>query len=272
MRRTRSRWRRIGLVLSALLAGVALAGVKPLSAQIDPPVPALLQADYLLSVGEVVDADRWRDAETVVGATAETMVTDRSQTQFDLVHVPRVVEGRSLTPGDVVQFFRLERRIDDPATREPLGTLLLPTGVGEVDSLAGETARVRVTDAFHAILVGDRVRLVPDTVEGPPEAIAAVGGPGGRIVAFQEEKAIHPPFDRLFLRPEVAGSVSAGQVVELYRAGTVRDDVRLPDVVLGRAMVVRVGGGIAAAVIYQVERPDLSPGDLYRPVPPDGTD
>jgi len=271
MRRWGMRRRRTVLVPVALLAGQILAGGEPLNAQVDPPVPALLEADYLLSVGEVVDPGRWQDAEMVVGASGETMVTDRSQTQFDLLYVPRVVEGRSLSPGDVVQFFRLERRIDDPTTREPLGTLLLPTGVGRVDSLAGETARVRVTDAFHAIVVGDRVRIVTDALGGPAGPVAA-GGTGGKVVAFQEEKAIHPPFDRLFLRPEVAGWASPGQVVELYRPGPVRGGVRLPDVVLGRAMVVRAEGAIAAAVTYELERPDLAPGDLFRPVSTAGGD
>ena len=253
---------------SPLVLALALAGAGQARAQDEAPVQALLEPEYLLSVGELVDAARWRNAEAVVGAVGETMVTDRSQTQFDLVHVPRVVEGRSLVTGDLVQFFRLERRIDDPVTGEALGTLLLPTGVGRVESLDGETAAVRVTDAFHAIVVGDRVRVVPEAdVEARLDGLA--GGPGGKVVAFQEEKAIHPPFDKLFLRPEVAGSTAPGQVVELYRPGPVRDGVQLPDLVLGKAMVVRAGGGIVAAVTYELERPDLAPGDLYRPVATD---
>ena len=237
-------------------------------AQAEPPVQALLEPEYLLSVGEVVDAARWRNAETVVGAAGETLVTDRSQTQFDLVHVPRVVEDRSLETGDLVQFFRLERRIDDPVTGEALGTLLVPTGIGRVELLDGETAGVRVTDAYHAIVVGDRVRFVGEA-DVEPRVAGFAGGTGGRVVAFQEEKAIHPPFDKLFLRPEVAGSMAPGQVVELYRPGPVRAGVQVPDLVLGRAMVVRGEGGIAAAVTYEAERPDLAPGDLYRPVAAD---
>ena len=251
-----------------LVLALALAGASSIRAQDAPPVQALLEPEYLLSVGEVVDAERWRNAEAVVGAAGETMVTDRSQTQFDLVHVPRVVEGRSLVTGDMVQLFRLERRIDDPVTGEPLGTLLLPTGVGRVESLDGETAGVRITDAFHAIVVGDLVRIVTEANAAPGAGFA--GEAGGRVVAFQEEKAIHPPFDKVFLRPEVAGSTAPGQVVELYRPGPVRDGVQLPDLVLGRALVVRGGVGIAAAVTYELERPDLAPGDRYRPVAADG--
>src|SRR5688500_13744131 len=171
--------------MASLVLALALGSAGSIRAQVGAPVQALLEPEYLLSVGEVVDAERWRNAEAVVGAVGETMVTDRSQTQFDLVHVPRVVEGRSLVTGDLVQFFRLERRIDDPVTGEALGTLLLPTGVGRVESLDGETAAVRVTDAFHAIVVGDRVRVVPEAdVEARLDGLA--GGPGGKVVAFQE--------------------------------------------------------------------------------------
>jgi hypothetical protein len=250
--------------MASLVLTLALGSAGSIRAQVGAPVQALLEPEYLLSVGEVVDAARWSSAEMVVGAAGETMVTDRSQTQYDLVHVPRVVEGRTLAAGDQVQFFRLERRLDDPVTGEPLGTLLLPTGVGRVESLDGETAGVRITHAFHAIVVGDLVRVVMETREAPVTGFA--GEAGGTVVAFQEEKAIHPPFDKIFLRPEIAGSTAPGQVVELYRPGPVRDGVQLPDLVLGRAMVVRDGGGIAAAVTYELERPDLVPGDHFRTV------
>ena len=225
----------------------------------------LLEPDYLLSVGEIVDRGTWRDVETVVGAEGETRVIYSTQTQYDLLHVPRIVAGRALAPGDRLQFFRLERRIADPATREPLGTLLLPTGLGTVDSLAGETVRVRVTDAFHPIVVGDRIRLV--TATEPVVAGAGASSSEGRIVAFQEEKAIQSPFDRMFLRPEAAGGLAPGQVVELYRPGERRGDVQLPDEVVGKAMIVRVDGVLAAAVTFELERADLAVGDLFRALP-----
>lgn len=255
-------------ILPLAVAGFGLLGPGSASAQVETPIPALLEPDFLLSVGELVDAEVWRDSETIVGAAGETMITDRSHAQYDLVYVPSFVEGRALSPGDAVQLFRLDRRIHDPVTFEFLGTLLLPTGFGVVDSLAGETARVRVSDAFHPILVGDGVRIVTEAMETWPAAVHAASGTGGHIVAFQEEKAIHPPFDRLFLRSEIAGESAPGQVVELYRPGEIRNGVRLPDTVLGRAMVVRSNGTIAAAVSYELTRADLAPGDLYRPLPP----
>ena len=255
----------------AALAGVIAVLSVASRVRAQDALPAqLLEPDYLLSVGEIVDRGTWRDVETVVGAGGETRVTYSTQTQYDLLHVPRIVGGRALAPGDRLQFFRLERRIADPATREPLGTLLLPTGVGTVDSVAGETVRVRVTDAFHPIVVGDRVRVVATT-----EPVVPAGGTGfstGRIVAFQEEKAIQAPFDRMFLRPEAVGGLAPGQVVEIYRPGERRRGVQLPDEVVGKAMIVRVDGALAAAVTFELERADLAVGDLFRALPASAAD
>ena len=255
----------------AALAGLiaVLSGASRVRAQ-DALPAQLLEPDYLLSVGEIVDRGTWRDVETVVGAGGESRVTYSTQTQYDLLHVPRIVGGRALAPGDRLQFFRLERRIADPATREPLGTLLLPTGVGTVDSVAGETVRVRVTDAFHPIVVGDRVRVVATTE--PVVPAGGTGFSGGRIVAFQEEKAIQAPFDRMFLRPEAAGGLAPGQVVEIYRPGERRRGVQLPDEVVGKAMIVRVDGALAAAVTFELERADLAVGDLFRALPASAAD
>jgi hypothetical protein len=43
--------------------------------------------------------------------------------------------------------------------------------------------------------------------------------------------------------------------------------VQLPDEVLGKAMIVRTDGGLAAAVTFELERADLAVGDLFRAVP-----
>lgn len=256
------------LALAVTLAG---PGIESLRGQAEVPLPALLEPEFLLSVGEIVDPASWRDAATVLGTADGEIVAERSLTVFDLLYVPVVVEGRALAPGDRVQLFRLDRPIEDPETGEWLGDLLVPTGVARVEDVEGEVARVRVTDAFHEILVGDRVRVVDGLDGGGFGATAMAGSGGGRVVAFHEEKAIHPTFDTLFLRPEVAGALAAGQVVELFRPGPVRDGIRLPDQVLGKAMVVRSHGPLAEAVTFELKGPDLAPGDLYRAVSSDPT-
>lgn len=249
---------------AAVLVAAWIA-VLPGGARAQSSVPvALLEPGHLLSVSEIVDADAWRDAERVLGGEGESRVEAPTETQYDLLHVPLVVAGRSLTIGDRLQTFRLDRRIHDPTTHEPLGHLLLPTGTGIVDSLGPETARLRVTDAFHPIVIGDYVRRV-ESAGGSASPATAPATSWGNIVAFQEEKAIQAPYDRMFLRPEPPNGLHAGQVVELYRPGEVRDGASLPDEEIGRALIVRVDGELAAAVLFELFRSDLAVGDRFRP-------
>ena len=72
-----------------------------------------------------------------------------------------------------------------------------------------------------------------------------------------------PPFDRIFLRTPTPLALAPGQVVLLYRPGPVVDDRRLPDVAIGRAMIVRVEDRMAVAVLYETYRSDLVPGDRF---------
>jgi hypothetical protein len=248
------------------LALVAVFQTAPLGAQADAGagVPAFREPDFLLSVGAIVDTAGHQPFALVLGAEGELGIRDRSLTAADRVFVPSVVDGRPLRFDDAVQFFRLARRITDPATREAMGQLLVPTGVGRVDSLAGAVVRVRVTDAFLPILIGDGVRAVTETDTILPLPAATPGGAEGHVVAFQQDKAIHPPFDILFLRQSRPGVLAAGEIVLLYRPGPVADGRSLPDILLARGMVVRADGLVAAAVLTETYRSDLAVGDRYR--------
>ncbi|MFN2382886.1 MAG: hypothetical protein ABR559_01325 [Gemmatimonadota bacterium] len=281
----RNRWRRaVSLAgqLGLVLAGGMLAP-DPLAAQdvADPApgstqsvlIPSLLAPDFLLSVGRIVDPDGFDDQAVILGTTRELAIRELSLTPPDLVFVPRVLAGRPLEPGERIQFFELTRPVDDEESGARIGTLLVPTGIGRVDSLPGEVARVRITHAFLPILLGHRARLVTeaDTLaagwhESGVEGVAATG----HVLTFQDEKAIYPPFDKLFLWQHPWGGAATpdglapGDLVQLFRPGPVERGFQLPDILIGEAMVVRLDGRIAAAVITQVSRSDLGIGDLYR--------
>lgn len=257
-------WMRRSLIVSLVL--VASLSARPLWAQIDAgtAVPALSEPDFLLSVGAIVDTAGHRPFAIVLGAEGELGIRDRSLTASDRLFVPSVVDGRPLRFDDAIQFFRLTRRISDPVTQEALGRLLVPTGVGRVDSLAAGTVRVRVTDAFLPILIGDGVRAIVDADTVPYLQAAAPGNAEGHVVAFQQEKAIHPPFDVLFLRQSRPGALARGETVLLYRPGPMVDETRLPDIILARAKIVRPDGLLAAAVLTETYRSDLAAGDRYR--------
>lgn len=258
------RTRRRSLVLA--VSGLCLAA--PLAAQesTEAPVPALLKPHVLVSVGRIVDGSF--DAPVVLGSEKEGAIEDRSLTVFDRIYVPVVIEGRALAAGDRVRTFRLEERVVDPAVGMPVGRILVPTGVAVVDSLAGEVAVATIERAFAAVELGDGVERL-DSADTLAVDGGSVAGVTGYALAFQKVGGLHPPYDVAFLRMPSAGALGPGATVELYRAGETRAGRRLPDIRVARAMVVRVHGDVAAAIVYDLRRSDLAPGIPFRSVDPE---
>lgn len=247
-------------VAALLLWTAAPVGAQDLS---EVPVPALLKPDVLLSVGRLVEGDL--DPPVVLGSEAEGRVEERSLTVFDRIYLPSVIDGRALAVDDRVRTFRVRRLVVDPVTGAPMGRVLVPTGVAVVDSLAGEVAVARIENAFVDVQVGDGVERVgvADTTAVPTRAVAGVSG---YLIAFQGDEALHPPYEVMFLRLPRVNALGPGASVEIHQEGEERAGLRMPDVRIGRAMVVRVDGDVATAILYDQRRSDASPGDLFRGV------
>lgn len=259
------RGRTAAAATAALLALGLAAGTAAGQSGTEVAEGSLLDPDFLLTVGWIVDPAA-EPGEAILGSVKEGDIEDRTLTTFDRVFVPAAVGGRPLAVGDHVQFYRLPRAVAHPVSGAPLGRLRVPTAVGRVDSLTANAARVLLTGAFAAVQVGDRVRRVT-AVDTTAAAGSAASGSSGIVVAFQTDKAVHPPYDRLFLlADEGSPAPPPGALVELFRPGEVVEGRTLPERILGRAVVVRSDGGRAAAVLVSVERSDLRVGDGFRAV------
>ncbi len=264
----RVRGTRLAWALTGALAWT-LATVGGASGQ-QAPTPSLRDPVYLLSVGRLVALDAYGAAPRVRASEAEGDIQDRSLTPFDRVFVQSTLDGHLLDVGDAVQFFRLDRTVADPRDGSTIGRLLVPTGIGRVDSLTPGAARVRITHAYGPVRVGDRARAV-ETADTLPPAAGPGPAPGieGRVVAFQDAKAIHPPYDVAFLTVPDPGALTPGDRVELVRPRHDAAGAALADVYLGEAEVVRVEGGYAAAVLTAMARSDARVGDRWLAAPDD---
>lgn len=249
-------------IAAALLVAPAAVGGQEVVEEETISVASFDKPSFLLSVGSVVDSDEIDDAGRILSTPLETVIRDQSLSPPDRIHVPRVIEGSALEPGDRLLLFQKARKIVDPVTEEALGTLLLPTGVAEVEGLEGEVATARLWRGFRPVQVGDRVRRVTPADTLPPMGGERARRAEGRLVAFQEEKALHPPFDVTFLRDD-ARELTAGDVVLLFREEETAGGRELPEVRLGLAVVVRPGR-VAAAVLTRMLRSDLVAGVRYR--------
>jgi len=218
---------------------------------------------FLLSVGSIVEPDEIDHGARVLGTEREGAIRERSLTPPDRVHVPRVIDERPLGIGQRLQLYRTGETILDPVDETPLGLLRVPTGIGEVDTVAGEAATVRLTRAYRPVQVGDYVRTVGPADTLPPVASGERLRPvEGRVVAFQEEKAVHPPMDIVFLRDDDR-ALEAGDVVLVFRPGPRSEGVELPEVRVAVAVIVRPGR-VPAAILTRTFRSDVGVGDLYR--------
>lgn len=265
---TPTRWiaaarRAAGIVLLGLIVATPAAAQEATA----PPVPALLRPDALLSVGRLVDPDL--DPPLVLGSEKEGTIRDRSLTVFDRVYVPLVVDGRPLEPGDRLRTFRLRHRVVDPVTGAPAGRVLDPTGVVVVDSLAREVAVARIEHAFGAVQVGDGIEAVSPADTMALESVPARSGVEGYVLGFQAAKELHPTYDVAFLRLGSPAALAPGATVHVVAPRETLDGREGPQVLVGRAMVVRVHGDVAAAMLYRVRRSDLRSGLIFRSVDPD---
>lgn len=259
---------RRGFGRCAALAALLLWVVTPAGAQdaVEVPVPALLKPDVLLSVGRLVEGDF--DPPVVLGSQTEGSEEDRSLTVFDRIYLPPVIDGRAMEVGDRVRTFRIRRVVTDPVTGAPMGRVLAPTGVAVVDSLADEVAVARIESAYAPVQIGDGVErvTVADTTATPTGSVAGVTG---YVVAFQDDEGLHPPYEVAFLRLPGIDALGPGAAVEVYQAGEERSGRRMPDVRIGRAMVVRVQGDVAATILHDLRHSEVDRGDPFRSVIPE---
>lgn len=237
-----------------------------------PDLRAVGEPAFLLSLGWLAPTREDAGAAVILGSVGEGHTPDKSLTRFDRIFLPPVVEGRRMGVGEVIQLYRLEGIVTDPTTDERLGVLAVPTGVARVDSLAGEVVRATITDAFGPVLLGDRARPVAetDTLWAAPASVSPIGAEGV-VVVFQTPKAIVPPYDRVFIRRREGPVLAPGDRVWFYRPGPIREGFQLPELEIGRGVVVRTQGDVAVAILLDVRRADLMAGDRFReeapPVP-----
>lgn len=261
---------------AGLAAALALLAAAPASGQDadfmpGPDLQAVGEPAFLLSLGWLAQTREDTGAAVILGSVGEGHSPDGSLTTFDRIFLPPIVEGRRMVPGDVVQLYRLERIVADPTTYERLGVLAVPSGVATVDSLAGEVIRATITDAFGPVLLGDRARPVAeaDTIWVAPASVSPIGAEGV-VVDFQTQKAIVPPYDRVFVRRREGPALMPGDRVWFYRPGPIRQGLQLPDLEIGRGVVVRTQGDVAVTILLDVRRADLTPGDRFREEAPPG--
>jgi len=174
--------------------------------------------------------------------------------------------------GDRFTVFRVVEEIRDAGGSRLLGHHVETLGWIEVTKLTGDTSIAEIRMSYTEIERGARVTPRPEmprsvTVRTTPDAIE------GKVVFLPSQRTLMADGGYVYLNRGELHGVEAGSELEVYESGRVvteetRDvDVRTPDHVVARLVVVRVEPESSVAFVLNAER-ELAVGDSVRPTLP----
>lgn len=155
---------------------------------------------------------------------------------------------------------------------EEAGQVIIPTGVIEIirPPIGGDAAVARIVRMFGE--VNERDRIMPYdsssvSVVGVPSPVR--NGPVGEVRWIQGDPVLPAIRAYLLLSLTANEGIKAGDEVELYQARQrprEEGEYGIPEVVIGRAQVVRVTPFGATAMITRLDQPKVQRGTLARVV------
>ncbi len=223
--------------------------------------PGVLQGDFyragfVAPAGEVPLVGRLMERE--YQSVVDTRMTPQLNL-YDRVYVR--VDPRAVEVGDRLHFLREGRQIDRRRR------VYLPTGVGTVAALDGETATVVIVGMYDQVEPGDVViprEAFPARAAGQAGAVSA--DLQGKILAFEEDRPLQRTESILFLDIGRSAGVSVGDEFEAYEPPTRRNWGTRPLLPVARMQVVRVTEGTASVRVTELEQPRIAVGQSVRRV------
>jgi hypothetical protein len=220
----------------------------------------------LLEVMGFVTAEDLAGASTIVGSSNE-----RNWLAAGDDVVLGLGEG-DVEIGDEFTIFDVIEDVRDPETRRLLGHHVRPLGWAEVKELTGDTSLGEIRMSYAEIARGTRIMRR----EPPPHAVEMLSTPDateGIIVFLPLEKTMMGGGGYVFINRGEFHGVEPGSALEVFESGKIvvdsarRVDVRTPDHIVARLVVVSVQAESAVAFVLAAER-ELHVGERIRPFVP----
>ena len=183
----------------------------------------------------------------------------------------------AVAPGQRLELLEVGERVYHPVTGELMGAQVNHQGFAEVTGITPEVAVAIIKDSRIEIQRGSRVRLYTE----PPRAVPlkkATADLQGFIVSADEGKLALSQLDVIHVDLGAMDNLEVGNELEIFRPQQIvrserpikqldaNNFVALPDTQLGRAVVIEVQEGSAAALVTTVGTLPLQRGDQVRTV------
>lgn len=235
-------------------------------------VPAESSAEML--IGQQITVSRraamgFVSAEELRGASS---IVDSPIERTYLAEGDPVVLGMGegdVEVGDQFTVFQVVEDVRDIETNRLLGHHIDTLGWIEVKQLTGDTSVAEIRMSYSEIERGVHVmRRTPTprhvTMRSTPDAVE------GKIVFLPSERSLMADGGYVYLNRGEFHGVEVGSEFEVYEAGVIRNDssrrvdVRTPDVLIARLVVVTIQPESSVAFVLSASR-ELTVGDDVRP-------
>jgi hypothetical protein len=210
-----------------------------------------------------LSAEHFKGSSTIVDSPVERTFL----AQGDPVYLG-MGEGE-LEVGDQFTIFQVIEDVRDSDSNRLLGHHIETLGWLEVTKLTGDTSVAEIRMSYSEIARGVRVTPRPKlprtvTTRTTPDAIE------GKIVFLPSERTIAAGGEYVYLNRGELHGVELGSELEVYESGEILPertrnvDVRTPDLVVARVVVIRVEPESSVGYVIGAER-ELVVGDTVRP-------
>ena len=199
---------------------------------------SFLEVDEVDGIGSIVASDRER----------------KLLTQGDPVYVKFYGERPSLNQKFVV--FGNERTIIHPKTNKDLGKMVSSLAEIRITGVHDDACRANITYSNDAVTIGDKVMAIEDKTREMTIKKSGLDRKGC-IVAADTERFNFATNDIVIIDLGAADGVETGNLLQIYKKGETVDDpnsgknVKLPERVVGRIVVIETGENTSVALILQ---------------------
>ena len=177
-------------------------------------------------------------------------------TKSDLVFL-KMKDINSVTIGDTYALYKRGEQVKHPQTQKPVGTMMNNLGYLQITGFSGDTVTAKIGAAYREVVRGAELfEYVP-----PREELTLQRGQSdlsGYIVASRDEKLTQGTNDVVFIDLGSDDGLLTGNLFYISRPRTVSDEItkqagemKLPDAVLGAAVVIEANRKSASAIIIK---------------------
>ena len=207
-----------------------------------------------------ITSDESAASGVLVDATDNRILLAKNDTVF-----LQMKDTASVKVGDKYSVFRKEKKVKHPRTGEKLGCQMVDVGEVTIREVGNKVATAEITDATQEIRRGDTVAALRPKIreivmKKSAEALS------GYVVSSASDQIALGAYDLLYLDLGSKDGLYPGNLVYLARERKVtaeaitKEDLQLPDVLLGSAVVLETGTHTSSAIVLK-SRENIQVGD-----------